>query len=103
MEAEVGGEVQRRAPNAALLLAKAVLRYGSSRRISSKGETTKRERSELVGSPRDHGKASANWSFHPDTLTSSLTIHINLLLTSNLNSIHKRLSQEVNLLVTACV
>jgi len=43
MEAEVGGEVQRCAPNASLLLAKAVLRYGSSRRISSKGETTKRE------------------------------------------------------------
>jgi len=41
MEAEVGGEMQRCAPNAALLLAKAVLRYGPSRRISSKGETTK--------------------------------------------------------------
>ncbi len=36
MEAEAGREVQRCAPNAALLLAKAVLRYGTSRRPMGK-------------------------------------------------------------------
>jgi len=58
---------------------------GDSRWISSKGETTKREQRDLVGSPRAHGKASPNWSFHPEPLTNSLTLELELELALELN------------------
>ncbi|PIC99245.1 hypothetical protein CSV65_10170 [Sporosarcina sp. P31] len=47
------------------------------------GETTKKEHSDLVGSPRAHGKASPNWSFHPEPLTNSLTTPKHSLLNLN--------------------
>ena len=39
---------------------------------------------DLVGSPRAHGKASANWSFHPLALTNFL-LHI-----PNVKNAHRR-------------
>ena len=48
------------------------------------GETTKRAQ-RTVGSPRAHGKASPNWSSHPEPLTNSLTTPKTLTLNLTLN------------------
>ncbi len=60
------------------------------------GETTKRVQ-RTVGSPRAHGKASPNWSFHPEPLTLA-THHLTLFPqtpSSNLNDFKKQPPNQV--------